>query len=266
MSEMPLGKKLLQPRKYDPLILFPIPRKTRNIELYGYDLWRAYELIWLNQKGKPTAGILEIVYPSQSKCIVESKSLKLYLGGLSYAKFDKKSDVVETIRADLGNILHTTWISVRIIEQDDFAQIINKPHPYGDCLDNLDMPIEVYQRDPDLLACSQVKTEETLYTDLFRTNCPITGQPDWASVEIRYKGNMIHKDALLRYLCSYRDYQGFAEEICEQIFADIKNKCSPETIIVKCFYTRRGGIDITPVRCSRQISIGDIDRTRLIRQ
>ena len=266
MIEMPLGKEVVQPRGHDPSVLYPIPRTPRDIEIHGYDLWRAYELIWLNSRGKPETGILEIVYPSRSGFMVESKSLKLYLGGLSYSRFDARKDLEETIRTDLEHILRTDWISVGILEQGRFSQASWKPHPEGTCLDGIDVSIDAYQRDPGLLACSKVTTSEALFSDLLRTNCPITGQPDWASVLVRYQGRAIRQESLLKYLCSYRDHEGFSEDVCEQIFSDITERCRPEMLSVRCFYTRRGGIDINPMRCSHPVMVDEIDRSRLIRQ
>jgi len=266
MKEVPLGKKVAQPRGHDPSVLFPIPRTPRDLEIHGYDLWRAYELMWLNSRGKPTTGILEIVYPSRSGFMVESKSLKLYLGGLSYTRYESKEDLEATITADLHGILHAEWLSVGIVEQGRFPQMAVKAHPGGTCLDSLDVSIEAYRRDPGLLSCSDAAASETLFTDLLRTSCPITGQPDWASVEIQYRGRAMDRGSLLRYLCSYRDHEGFSEDVCEQIFSDIIQRCRPETLSVRCFYTRRGGIDINPTRCSHPVSGEEVDRTRLIRQ
>lgn len=266
MKDIPLGKKTTQPKRRDPSALFPIPRKTYPISIYGYDLWRSYELSWLNKRGKPQAGILELVYPIESSCIAESKSLKLYLSGLSYEKFDSARDMEETIQNDLEGILVPDWILVRIIEQERFSCLQLQPHPGGICLDNLDIEINTYQRDPALLLYGQKTIHEAVFSDLLKTNCPITGQPDWASVAIIYQGRSIEHESLLKYICSYRGHEGFAEEVCEQIFFDIKERCSTEMLSVSCFYTRRGGIDINPHRSSLPIGQDDIDRARLIRQ
>jgi 7-cyano-7-deazaguanine reductase len=266
MNRIPLGKKIPLPKGHDPSVLYPIPRKPYNYKLYGYDLWRSYELSWLNSKGKPRIGILEIVYPVESKCIVESKSLKLYLGGLSFERFDSAKGVEEIIRQDIEHILSTEWISVRIIEQAGFPGMTCRSHLAGTCLDNRDIQITTFQRDPALLSCSQGLSEEELYSDLLKTNCPITGQPDWGSVAICYRGRTIDHEALLKYICSYRDHEGFAEEVCEQIFLDIMERCKPDKLTVRCFYTRRGGIDINPLRSTHPNGTDDIDRARLIRQ
>jgi 7-cyano-7-deazaguanine reductase len=266
MNQMPLGNKIPQPKGHDPSVLYPIPRMPCEIKLYGYDLWRSYELSWLNSKGKPRVGILEVVYPVESNCIVESKSLKLYLSGLSYENFDSAKGVEEIIRHDLEHILSTEWISVQIIEQAGFTEMTCRSHPDGTCLDNQDIQITTFQRDPALLSYSQGLSEEVLYSDLLKTNCPITGQPDWGSVAICYQGRTINHEALLKYICSYRGHEGFAEEVCEQIYFDIMERCKPGMLSLMCFYTRRGGIDINPMRISHPVGPDDIYRSRLIRQ
>ncbi|HVN70590.1 MAG TPA: NADPH-dependent 7-cyano-7-deazaguanine reductase QueF [Desulfomonilia bacterium] len=266
MNRLPLGEKVSQPKGRDPSVLYPIPRKNYAVTMYGYDLWRSYELSWLNERGKPRAGILECVYPVQSECIVESKSLKLYLGGLSYEKFASAGELEETIKRDLEPILVPKWIEVRIIGQDGFARMTCLPYPVGICLDTLDTGIDTYRKDPALLSCGEGSSEESLFSDLLKTNCPITGQPDWASVAIRYRGKTINHEGLLRYVCSYRDHEGFAEEVCEQIFSDLVQRCSPEILTVRCFYMRRGGIDINPIRSTEPVGPDEIDRARLIRQ
>lgn len=266
MKGMPLGKKVPVPRGHDPGVLYPIPRKPHGTAMHGYDLWRSYELSWLNDRGRPHAGILEVIYPAQSQNIVESKSLKLYLGGLSFVRFGTVSEVEEVIRTDLARILAPEWILVGITEPEQFSRMTCRAHPDGDSLDDLDIPIDTYGRDPGLLSCGQEISAEILSSDLLRTNCPITGQPDWASVVIHYQGNKIDRGALLRYLCSYRDHEGFAEEVCELIFTDIMERCSPDMLSIRCCYTRRGGIDISPFRSSQPVAAGEIDRSRLVRQ
>ena len=266
MNGLPLGKKVSQPKGRNASVLYPLPRKTYPVRIYGYDLWRSYELSWLNERGKPQAGILEVAYPVQSRCIVESKSLKLYLNGLSYERFGMVSFLEKTIREDLEHILLPEWISVHITGQENFPQMICLPHPEGICLDTLDSEIDTYRKDPDLLSCKRDLSDEALYSDLLKTNCPITRQPDWASVAIQYRGRTIDHESLMKYVCSYRDHEGFAEEVCEQIFIDLMERCVPDMLKVRCFYTRRGGIDITPLRCTERMGPDDVDRTRLIRQ
>lgn len=266
MTKPPLGRKVQQPRRYDPSVLFPIERKPHPVPVHGYDLWRCYELSWLNGRGKPEAGILELVYPVQSSCIVESKSLKLYLGGISYERFNSGKSLVKAIRTDLKGILNPEWILVRIIGPRDYPEIAPLQTERGVSLDDLDIAVDVYTRDPELISCRQEYVEEVLSSDLLKTLCPITGQPDWATVVIGYRGRALDHASLLRYICSYRDHHGFAEEVCETIYADISERCAPETLHVTCFYTRRGGIDITAHRCSAPVGPEGLERIRLIRQ
>jgi 7-cyano-7-deazaguanine reductase len=264
---MPLGTKVPQIKGRDPSVLYPIRRKSCPVPVYGYDLWRSYELSWLNPKGKPEVGILELIYPVESGCIVESKSLKLYLNGLSYASFDSVREAETTIRNDLEGMLSSPWASVRIIRREEFSELSCETRLPGTCLDLMDVAVDTYAADPSLLmVLDSSMREEMLFSDLLMTYCPITGQPDWASVLIAYRGEGIDRESLLKYICSYRDHEGFAEEVCAQIYLDISQRCSPEVLSVRCFYTRRGGIDINPHRCSYPIGLLEIDRIRLIRQ
>jgi 7-cyano-7-deazaguanine reductase len=264
---MPLGTKAPQIKGHDPSVLYPIRRKPCLLPIFGYDLWRSYEVSWLNPKGKPEIGIMEIIYPVQSECIVESKSLKLYLNGLSFVNFNSHEEVEKTIRKDLNGILSSPWVSVNILDGSHLFNISCETRLSGTSLDRIDVTINEYQRNDGLLTVENSGLrEEMLSSDLLKTYCPITGQPDWASVAIAYRGSAINRASLLKYICSYRDHEGFAEEVCEQIFLDISRKCSPEILSVRCFYTRRGGIDITPHRCSYPIELDEIERIRLIRQ
>jgi 7-cyano-7-deazaguanine reductase len=267
MSELPLGKKMPQVKGHDPSVLYPIKRNPCAVPVHGYDLWRSYELSWLDAKGKPQVGILELIYPVQSLCIIESKSLKLYLNGLSHVSFPSLEEVARIIRKDLEMILSSPWISVQIFEKDRFSQVSCVSKLPGTSIDSIDTGLDATQKNADLLILDNGGTrEEMLSSDLLRTYCPITGQPDWASMMISYRGRAINRESLLRYICSFRDHEGFAEEVCETIYMDIFLKCSPEILSARCFYTRRGGIDITPLRCSYPLEMGDIERIRLIRQ
>lgn len=266
MSDLPLGKKVSAPETYTPSILCPIPRKQYPSVPYGYDFWRCYELSWLTPRKKPEIAICEIVYPVESACIVESKSLKLYLNGFSSTVFTSSEEVRETIQDDLKAILSPEWIRTEIIPHEQFASLRWQEAPQGTCLDRYEVNITTFSRDPDLLTTGEGSCEEALYTDLFRSLCPITSQPDWASVFITYRGLRINHESLLRYVCSFRSHSGFSEECCEEIFSDITHRCSPERLEVRCCYTRRGGIDITPVRSSVPTPREGIRSIRLIRQ
>ncbi len=266
MNDILLGKKVAAPRSYDPSILYAIPRIRSKEVLHGFDLWRCYELSWLNHRGKPEVGIIEIVYPVRSMNIVESKSLKLYLGSLSNTSFSTTEEIGSVIDRDLEKILSTPWIDVSIRKAGGGENIPWENTFPGVCIDDLDVDIRSHGVDPNLLAVQEETGHEILSSHLFKSYCPITRQPDWASVFIEYRGRKVDHPALLKYLCSYRDHEGFAEECCEKIFLDFLSRGTPEELLVGCFYTRRGGIDINPVRCSYEVDPCDIRKYRLIRQ
>jgi len=265
MKDIPLGRRIPSPEKYDPAVLYPIPRRILQSGVYGFDLWRAYELSWLNGKGKPEASILQIIYPVSSKNIVESKSLKLYLHGISETVFPGPDELVKTIRRDLKNVLVTDWVRVSLLTGSEGCPIWVRELP-GDCIDGVDIGRFPDRPDPGTLRVREDHARESLHSHLLRTYCPITRQPDWASVLVEYQGKGIDRASLLKYLCSYRNHKGFSEECCETIYRDILSSCSPERLTVSCFYTRRGGIDINPVRSSFEKSPEETGRYRLLRQ
>jgi 7-cyano-7-deazaguanine reductase len=266
MTDIPLGKQTPSPKGHDPALLFPIERPAPAVGMFGFDLWRSYELAWLNAQGKPCIGILEMAYPRQSRNIVESKSLKLYLHGLSNMRFDSREDVVSMIQADLERILDTPWLHLKIFDGEHLGAINWCSNPWGRCIDACDITVNQAGIDPSILTTEDALVDEVLYSHLFRAYCPITSQPDWGSVIIEYSGPKIHDAGLLQYICSYRDHEGFGEACCEQIYTDILLGCSPQKLTVSCLFTRRGGIDINPVRCESDISFEQTKLYRLIRQ
>ena len=266
MTDIPLGKQTPSPKGYDPALLFPIQRQRQAMPMFGFDLWRSYELSWLNAKGKPCIGILEMTYPRQSRNIVESKSLKLYLHGLSNMPFDSQEDILSLIKSDMKRVLDTPWLHLRIFDEEHLDAISWCTNPRGRCIDACDITINQAVIDPSILTTEDALVEEVLYSHLFRAYCPITSQPDWGSVIIEYSGPKIQEAALLQYLCSYRNHEGFGEACCEQIYTDILLRCSPQKLTVSCLFTRRGGIDITPVRCKSDIGPEETALYRFIRQ
>ena len=266
MTDIPLGKHIPSPKGYDPTLLFPIERPGQTIPVFGFDLWRSYELAWLNAKGKPCIGILEMVYPRQSKNIIESKSLKLYLHGLSNMRFDSREHVLSMIKSDIERVLETPWLHLKIFDDDQLNAISWCTNPKGRCIDTIDISLEEKGIDPSILTVKDDQAEEVLFSNLFRAYCPITAQPDWGSVIIEYNGPKIHEAALLQYICSYRNHEGFGEACCEKIYTDILMQCSPKSLAVSCMFLRRGGIDISPVRCNHDISPDKTTVYRLIRQ
>jgi len=263
-----------QPTPYDMTysadILYRIPRKTptfaNRTKLFGVDIWRSYEFSWLDPQGtatagRPRSGLLKIEIDAQSAYLVESKSLKLYLGSYAFY-YGNPDNIKEKIESDLSKLLETTLT----VEIKELSLATEKDHRTwtihsieGTCLDTLHVACDCYDVDPSLLRIDEdsASFNGTLYSNLLRTLCPITAQPDWATVEIQYSGPAINPESLLKYIVSYRKHQGFHEFCCEQIFSDIWHHCRPQELRVACHFTRRGGIDITPVRASHDNGWGN---------
>jgi len=250
VDHSPLGKSSNYPDQYDPGFLFPIARSTNRSKLgiegqwpwQGEDRWTAYELSWLNHKGKPQVAIAEFVIPASSPNIIESKSLKLYCNSLNQARFDNAELVRQTLEKDLsaaaGAQVEAQWFDGSILES-----------PVYRLLDELDVEIERYQPAPDLLSIVSGKcVSRQLVSHLLKSNCPVTGQPDWASLYIDYQGQEIDEAGLLAYIISYRQHSDFHEHCVERIFTDLLNICQPDKLTVCARYVRRGGLDINPVR------------------
>ena len=264
MNELPLGKPTHYSTHYDPALLCAIPRATGRIALglstdaglpfKGVDIWNAYELSWLTPQGKPCVALAEIHVPAESPYMVESKSLKLYLNSFCYTRFNHRGAVLNTLETDLAALLHAP-VFVRIILPNEAEHLHTRTALPGLCLDTLDLTIDAYDVSADLLMLegTQHAVTEILHSHLLRSNCPVTQQPDWASVLVEYTGDKIDHAALLKYIVSYRNHNGFHEQCVEQIFMDIKTRCHPQHLTVYARYTRRGGIDINPYRSDRQI-------------
>ena len=261
MEKTPLGERSEYPRHYDPGLLYAIPRWAsrslldidKKIPLQGFDLWRAYELSWLNQKGKPQAAMGEFFFDARSENLVESKSLKLYLNSLNNEVFASSDKFAERIAADLKELTRSeVQIEIRRLTESPLSRIHTPP---GKCIDNLEIGVLEIQPDAELLKVSGNRTERSaLYSNLFRSNCPITGQPDWATVMVQYSGPTIDEQSLLTYLCSFRQHAGYHEECAELIYRDLIFKCEPEHLIVGMNFNRRGGVDINPFRSNQLIS------------
>ncbi|MBS1187946.1 MAG: queF [Burkholderiaceae bacterium] len=215
---------------------------------FGIDIWNAYELSWLNLRGKPQVGILTVIVPADSPNIIESKSFKLYLNSFSQAKLAGADALCELLRADLSAGFGAP-VQVSVVAQDAFAgQKIEELE--GLQLDRLDIDADEYQPNISFLKTSQDDSpvEEKLVSHLLKTNCPVTGQPDWASLQIHYVGFPINQEGLLKYLISLRTESGFHEQCVERIFMDILRQCRPTKLAIYARFTRRGGIDINPWR------------------
>jgi len=270
--ENPLGGETSYPEKYSPDVLYPIPRWParslmdidKKIRMYGLDHWQAYELSWLTAKGKPQVAIAEFFVNSESTNIVESKSLKLYLNSFNQERFETMEKVVEVIQGDLSRVTKSEVKVLATALKRTVRQVENTLP--GVCIDQADIEILDSSPNDELLNCNEeLVFDEELYSDLFKSNCPVTGQPDWASVSIQYTGMQISKESLLRYLCSFRSHQGYHEECAERIYRDIMVRCEPTELFVGMNYLRRGGIDINVYR-STQLLGSDIISARLIRQ
>jgi 7-cyano-7-deazaguanine reductase len=226
----------------------------------GEDIWNAYEISWLNQRGKPEIALAEFTFPCTSPNIVESKSFKLYLNSFNQSNFESMSAVEETIRCDLSNATGGN-VEVKLYSPSHFNETSLIDFT-GICLDTIDTDFSVYQVDPSFLKTSQDHVQEVVYSDLFKSNCLATGQPDWGSLWIHYVGNQINHEGLLKYFVSFRDHSGFAEHCVEQVFSDIMKHCNPEKLTVYARYTRRGGLDINPFRSNFESSVPNMRQVR----
>jgi len=240
--------------RYDPGLLCPVPRAPHRKEIgidgalpfTGADIWTAYELSWLEPKGKPRVAMAMFAVPVDSPNLVESKSFKLYLNSFSQTPVDSPKALRDLLLRDIGSACGAT-VGVELVLPGDFPdeQIEELD---GELIDEIDVEIRDYRPNPGHLVAGRPRIEETLVSNLLKTNCPLTGQPDWASIQIRYKGPRLDREGLLKYLVSFRRHGGFHEHCTERIFMDILHRCRPERLTVHARYTRRGGLDINPFR------------------
>lgn len=252
----PLGQTSTYPSDYDPALLFPISRAEQRTRLgiagtlpfFGMDIWNAYEMSWLNLRGKPQVGMATLQVPADSPCIVESKSMKLYLNSLNQLRVAGPEAVQSLLRSDLSAAFGAP-VHVNLTTSDAFGQTL-MGELEGLLLDRLDIEVNDYRPDPKMLKAdtASAPVEETLVSHLLKSNCPVTNQPDWASVQIRYAGPAIDQAGLLTYLIGFRQHQEFHEHCVERIFVDLLSTCRPSKLMVLARYTRRGGVDINPWR------------------
>ncbi|OWY27739.1 NADPH-dependent 7-cyano-7-deazaguanine reductase QueF [Herbaspirillum robiniae] len=253
----PLGKSSEYPEAYDPSLLFPIPRAPKRAELqitgslpfFGVDIWTAYEISWLNLRGKPQIAIATFMVPADSPNIIESKSFKLYLNSFNQERLESSGELLDKLRADLSAAAGAA-VQVALTEPAQFGQL-----QFGELsglpLDRLDVEIEAASHpDGSILRAShdEATVEETFVSHLLKSNCPVTGQPDWGSVQIQYVGAPIDQERLLKYIIGFREHNEFHEQCVERIFTDILRHCKPQKLAVYARYTRRGGLDINPWR------------------
>ncbi len=264
-AQSQLGKSSAYVDQYDPTQLFPISRATQReamgikpgaLPFFGADLWTAFELSWLNPRGKPQLAIVHFTVPCETPNIIESKSFKLYLNSFNGSTFATADAVRERLRADVAEALwrgsdRIEGIGVKLIAPDQFdTEPVHELD--GLNLDRLDIECTHYQPAPELLTSdvTQMAVTETLTSRLLKSNCLVTGQPDWGSVQIRYSGPPIEQAGLLAYIVSFRNHNEFHEPCVERMFTDILRQCRPTKLAVYARYTRRGGLDINPFRTS----------------
>lgn len=250
-----LGKDTQYPSTYQPDILFPIARaQARSSYAHiegiqqGKDWWHVFEISWLNAQGIPQVAVGRLTLPASSPNLIESKSLKLYFNSLNFTQFDSESAFVATVEKDLSAAAGAT-VTIQLFKVD--ALTIDQPE--GICIDDLVPDRLENQPDASLLSLDRENMDNLeiqLYSHLLRSNCPVTGQPDWGTVFIRYQGKKPCYRSLLAYIISYRQHNGFHEQCVEQIYADIWQNLQPEKLMVYAAYTRRGGLDINPCRVS----------------
>ena len=259
-----LGKVATYADRYDEALLYPLPRAAQRALIgvaerpvfLGADLWTAYELSWLNTRGKPQVALGRFVVPCESTHLVESKSLKLYLNSFNNTVFADIDAVRQTLQKDLseavwrGGVVKSS-VGVQLLSPEQYAKE-KIAEMDGLSLDRLDLDCSHYQPAPELLcaASNEAPVTETLYSNLLKSNCLVTGQPDWGSVSINYSGPQIDQAGLLQYIVSFRNHNEFHEHCVERIFMDIWTRCKPTKLTVYARYTRRGGVDINPWRSS----------------
>ncbi|MGA7440203.1 MAG: NADPH-dependent 7-cyano-7-deazaguanine reductase QueF [Luteibacter sp.] len=252
----PLGKATPYADRYDVSLLFPIPRQAKRDEIgvtgdalpfHGVDIWNGYELSWLDSRGKPMVAVAEFRFPATTPNIIESKSFKLYLNGFAQETIASRDVLRDTLVRDLsaasggpvGVLLHAP----------EELNGVPLHEPEGVLLDDQELAFDSYgPPQPDFLGTHAGEAREVLVSHLLRSNCPVTGQPDWGSVQISYTGAPIDRAGLLRYLVSFRRHTEFHEQCVERIFMDLRERCAPRELAVYARYTRRGGLDINPFR------------------
>ncbi|MFA5679158.1 MAG: NADPH-dependent 7-cyano-7-deazaguanine reductase QueF [Pseudomonas sp.] len=273
-DQSPLGKSSEYNGIYTPSLLYPIQRQPiweglgldpERLPFNGADVWNSYEVSWLTPSGKPEVAAVEFIFPLTATArIVESKSFKLYLNSLNQTVFSDRSEVLRTLESDLS-VTAQAPVMVRVLDLQRLQQLGIARLP-GECLDSLDVQIDTYDYSPELLKLTRGGGEvrETLNSHLLKSNCPVTGQPDWASVMISYAGPAIDRASLLRYLVSFRQHADFHEQCVERIFIDLHRLLGQGCeLSVYARYLRRGGLDINPWRSTQS---GMPDNLRLARQ
>jgi len=270
-TNSPLGKTTQYISQYNKSLLFPMPRKIKRDEIgisgntlpfYGKDIWNAYEISWLNKNNRPCVAIGVFTFDCTSNNIIESKSLKLYLNSFNNTQFDSLAEVEKLIKDDLSEATNSK-IEVELQELSDINSHIIQKMP-GLNIDHLDVACDEFAPNKNLLLTNSDSIHETLNSNLLKSNCLVTSQPDWGSIVIEYKGKKINNESLLKYIISYRNHNEFHEQCVERIFIDIMEACKPNELTIYARYTRRGGIDINPFRTN--VKDKKVINLRLVRQ
>jgi 7-cyano-7-deazaguanine reductase len=255
----PLGHATDYPDRYDAGLLFAMPRETSRqplglphghpLPFSGIDRWHAWEISWLDPHGKPQVAIGRFDIPADSPCMIESKSLKLYLNGYNNERMVSREAVRALIETDLSAACQS-GVMVELYAPDALPPVIDRPD--GESIDAQDIAFDRYLPDASLLSSHGEAVDECLYSDLLKSNCPVTLQPDWATLMVRYRGARIDREGLLRYIVSFRNHADFHEHCVERIYMDLMQRCQPERLTVCACYTRRGGLDINPWRSNAE--------------
>ncbi len=272
ISHGPLGESVSYPEQYRPEILHPIPRFTGRdilgigavLPFDGVDIWNAYELSWLNSRGKPQVACAEFRFPASSSHIVESKSFKLYLNSFNQHRLDNVESLREVLAKDLSAACGAS-VEVSVYTPAGWGEDLPLQSLSGVCLDRLDIDVDCYSPNAGLLALAGGSGQQRYFSDLLRSRCPVTAQPDWASVAIELNGPLLDEEGLLRYLIAFRQKNDFHEQCVEQIFCDIINLAGDCELTVYARYLRRGGLDINPWRSNCRPSL-QAENLRLPRQ
>ena len=268
-ANLTLGQKVDYIEQYTPELLQGVPRTlsreqigvSQPLPFGGVDIWNGYELSWLNPKGKPQVAILQCQVPIDSQNLIESKSFKLYLNSFNQSVFGSADEVARHLSKDLSACAQAP-VKVQLFSAGQFGAL-HLGELDGTVIDDLDIEINAYEPSPELLTTGDQQVSETLVSHLLKSNCLITSQPDWASVQIHYEGAAIDHAGLLAYLISFRRHNEFHEQCIERIFCDLMNRCKPHKLAVYARYTRRGGLDINPLRANFDFNISN---NRLARQ
>jgi 7-cyano-7-deazaguanine reductase len=268
-ANLTLGQKVDYIEQYTPELLQGVPRTlsreqigvAQPLPFGGVDIWNGYELSWLNPKGKPQVAILQCRVPIDSQNLIESKSFKLYLNSFNQSVFGSADEVARHLTKDLSACAQAP-VEVQLFSAGQFGAL-QLGELDGTVIDELDIEINAYEPSPELLTTGDQQVSETLVSHLLKSNCLITSQPDWASVQIHYEGAAIDHAGLLAYLISFRRHNEFHEQCIERIFCDLMNRCKPHKLAVYARYTRRGGLDINPLRANFDFNVSN---NRLARQ